>query len=344
MATIKDIARKLNISVSTVSYALNDGPRKVPDEVKARVLQTAEELGYRPNRVARSLKQGRSNTIGLAAEHSIRDVYLGFFHHHALNGVLSECEAEGLDVLVFSQVKARRDRGQLNELMDGRADGILFISPMPESAAVAKLRAEKFPHVTISGDHSCETVNSGVDNASGVRKALRHLAELGHSSIGYLKTSNDSIDGLERNQAVLQIAKELKLNLRPEWILPGNLTLPGGSEAAEMMLQLDQLPTAVLAANDDSAVGFVQRMQEAGIYTPRDLSVIGFDNSDHSQWSMPDLTTIQHPVDEIARSGLRSLARLVRGEEAFSTRFDPRLIVRGSTGPPRSSLEVKRAR
>jgi DNA-binding LacI/PurR family transcriptional regulator len=344
MATIKDIARKLNISVSTVSYALNDGPRKVPDEVKARVLQTAEELGYRPNRVARSLKQGRSNTIGVAAEHTITDFYLGFFHHHALNGVLSECEEEGLDVLVFSQVKARRDKGQLDELMDGRADGILIISPVPHSAAVAELRGQKFPHVTISGDASAETVNSGVDNSAGVRKALSHLADLGHSSIGYLSSSDDTIDGLERDLAVHQIAKELNLDLRPEWVFPGSFTQEGGSEAAEAMLQLDHFPTAVFGANDESAFGFVHRLHEAGVSVPQDISVIGFDNASHARWAVPALTTIQQPVDEIARSAVRSLARLIRGEEAFSTRFAPRLIVRGSTGPPRSSLEVKRAR
>ncbi len=335
MATIKDIARRLNISVSTVSYALNDGPRQVTPEVKERVRQAAIDLGYRPNRVARSLKQGRSHTIGVAAERSMADFYMSFFQYNALNGVLNECEDEGLDVLIFSQVDMRREKGRLDELLDGRADGILFISPPAGSQAVAELRAHKFPHVTISGDPGTETVNAIVDNAVGVKMALQHLADLGHNSVGYIRGGSGLADGLERDAAMVQFARELNLELRPEWILPGDFTQPGGRDAAERLLVQKEWPTAVFGSNDEAAVGFVHRLHEDGVSVPVDISVIGFDDSSHARASLPPLTTIQQPVGEIARSAVRALARLIRGEEAYSTRFEPRLVVRGSTSSPK---------
>ncbi len=335
MATIKDIARRLNISVSTVSYALNDGPRKVPAAVKERVLEAAAEMGYRPNRIARSLKQGRSNTIGVAAERSAADFYMSFFQHNALNGVLNECEDQGLDVLIFSQVDMRREHGRLDELLDGRADGILFISPPPDSQAVAELRAHNFPHVTISGEMGSETVNSCVDNEAGVRLALSHLAGLGHTKIGYIQGEPSLTDGAERNDAAIRIAQELGLDLRPDWLLPGNFTLVGGREAAETLLAQADWPTAVFAANDETAVGFIHRLYEEGIRVPELMSVIGFDDSPHARASLPPLTTIQQPVGEIARSAVRSLASLIRKEEGSSMRFEPTLIVRGTTAAPR---------
>jgi DNA-binding LacI/PurR family transcriptional regulator len=333
MATIKDIAKRLNISVSTVSYALNDGPRRVPEAVKLKVLATAEELGYRPNRLARSLKQGRSHTIGVAAERNGADFYLSFFQHNALNGVLNECEEQGLDVLIFSQVDMRREEGRLNELLDGRVDGILFISPPAESEAVSELRRYGFPHVTVSGDVGAGTVNAIVDNELGVRMALKHLADLGHRDVGYLEGRHDMVDGRERNSAVLRIAGELGLNMRPAWVIPGNFTQAGGIEAGRVFLSLKDRPSAVFAANDESAVGFLHCLHDAGTAVPSDISLIGFDDSSHSRASLPPITTIQQPVGEIARGAVRGLASLIRREEAASMRFEPRLICRASTAP-----------
>ncbi len=335
MATIKDIAKRLNISVSTVSYALNGGPRRVPEAVKAKVIATAEELGYRPNRLARSLKQGRSHTIGVAAERNGADFYLSFFQHNALNGVLNECEEQGLDVLIFSQVDMRREEGRLRELLDGRVDGLLFISPLAKSSVVSDMREHRFPHVTISGDVGAGTVNSIVDNELGVRMALTHLAELGHKGFAYIQGSHELVDGMERNSMVVKAAQEIGLELRPEWILPGSFTQPSGRCAGSAFLDLEDRPTAVFAANDESAVGLIHRLHEAGVKVPDDVSVIGFDDSSHSRASLPPITTIQQPVGEIARGAVRALCRLIRREDAASLRFEPRLIVRGSTTSPK---------
>ena len=166
-ATIKDIARKLNISTSTVSYALNGGPRTVPKEVKERVLALARELEYRPNRIARSLVTRRTNAIGVVPPAIMENVFLSPFVRSAWNGLVNAAGPLGQDLFLYTGHDRNSPDEPGQELLDGRIDGIVFIAPRPDAGAVQFVHDRKFPYSVLSG--AAPGMSFNADNEGGVR-------------------------------------------------------------------------------------------------------------------------------------------------------------------------------
>ncbi len=334
MATIKDIAREAKVSVSTVSYALNDGPRSVPTEVKDRILEVAAKLHYRPNRLARSLITRKSHVIGIVPPRVEMDMIVGPYFVSMLNGIVNTYELLQQDVLILTQIKSTESREAIYPLLDGRCDGAIFLAPPHDSAGIAYLSEINFPHVVLNGRNSTSP-NFDIDNQGGMRLAVQHLAELGHKKIGMLIGPDNHVDGLERNAAFVEAMNSLGLTIKPDWLVDGGFQQSLGLEGGRKILALKDRPTAMCCANDESAVGLYTACKERGIRIPEDISIVGFDNVPMASLVEPNLTTVKQPFDEMSRHAAKSLIALIDGcLITQSKQFATSLVVRSSTARP----------
>ena len=333
-ATIKDIARKLSISTSTVSYALNGGPRSVPAEVKQRVLDTAKELNYRPNRIARSLITRRSHTIGVVPTEASVNLALTPYFQGVLNGILNTAEILSHDVIIYTRYDISKPHEFANTLLDGRADGLIFLAPRSESNAIEMVSSE-IP-VVVTSDEDRKVASFGCDNASGVLKAVSHLVELGHKQIAHVSGPMGMADGVERLAAFEQAMALHGLPILRDWIVDGQFTTAGGYQSGKTLLGANRRPTAVVCGNDESALGFLKAAWELGLQVPRDLSVIGFDNSPIASASYPPITTVRQPLTEIGAAAMTALVNYIDTQvRPDGILFETELVIRASTSGPK---------
>lgn len=338
-STIKDIARKLNISVSTVSYALNDGPRSVPPEVKQKVLETARELDYRPNRLARSLVTRRTQTVGVVPGILNPDLVLSPFVQAVLNGILNALEDEHHDVLIYTGMNVRSSHVQVDRLVDGRIDGVIFLPPAPGEDVLSLLEQRRFPLVTIASQEVEGRVNLSADNAHGAKLAVEHLIHLGHRRIGMIEGLEMHKDAAERRLAFDAALTAHGIELQPDWIASGEFTEQGGANAASVILRQRRRPTALFCANDESAFGALLAARTLGLEVPRDLSVVGYDDITIAQQSIPPLTTIRQSVQDMGRAAVEGLLQMVAGKTVSSRTFEPTLVKRSSTSCPPQDIQ-----
>ncbi|MBX3095730.1 MAG: LacI family DNA-binding transcriptional regulator [Fimbriimonadaceae bacterium] len=334
-ATIKDIAKRLNISVSTVSYALNGGPRTVPEEIRDRVLAVAKELNYRPNRVARSMVTGRSDTIGIVPPEVSENLFLSPYLHLALNGIINEAGRLHQDVLLFTRC-GETDRDELASLLvDGRVDGVIFIAPHFSEKSVELASSMHSPCVTVAGVPLEGVLSFSVDNEAGVAQAMQHFYDLGHRKIAHIAGRLDMQDAILRLQAYQSFLRSHHLPYREEWVGMGQFTIEGGRKAMANLLSLPEPPTAVFCANDEMAIGALFEAHSRNIKVPLEISIAGFDMTPESANVFPGLTTVRQPIGEMSAAAVRALRDIIECREpSENTVFQTDLIVRESTSRP----------
>lgn len=335
MATIKDIAKKLNISVSTVSYVMNDGPRKVPDHVKAKVLATASEIGYRPNRIARMLVTQKSNTIGVVPDQMHIDAMVGPFLRNVFNTILNVAEEKSQDVLFMTTHSERDPELYANSVTDGRVDGVIMIGADQRKPLIDILLKREFPHVLINTHCSPESATFTIDNAAGITMIMQHLYDLGHRKFGLVAGIPGNGDSQLRESAFDQFLLAADAVSLPAWRANGFFNLEGGFQAAQQILTSGPRPTALIALNDESALGALRCAQEHGIKVPDELSITGFDNTEWVQLTEIPITTIAQNEQVIAQAATRSLLQQIAGEPVENKIFPPELIIRASTTHPK---------
>ncbi len=333
--TIKDIAKELNISVSTVSYALNGGPRSVPPEVRDRVLAVAKKLNYRPNRVARSMVTGKSDTIGVVPPEVSENVFLGPYMQLALNGILNEAGRLHQDILLFTRY-SETERDELASIMvDGRVDGVIFVAPHFSEKSVEIATSMHSPCVNISGVPLEGILTFCVDNESGVMSVLQHLYDLGHRKIAHIAGRLDMQDAIVRLQAYQTFLRSKQLVYREDWVGMGQFMIEGGRKAMAQLMALPDPPTAVFCANDEMAIGAMVEALSQGKDVPRDISIAGFDMTPGSANVYPGLTTVAQPISEMSAAAVRALREMIEGREPDEqTVFQTELIIRQSTSRP----------
>lgn len=334
--TLKDIARKLNISQSTVSYALNGGPRPVPAELKAKIIETARELNYRPNRVARAMVTGRSQTIGVIFPELIEDPFSSVYHQLALNGIANKARQLNQDVLLFTGYNGEGDDELISIMADGRVDGVVFIAPYASQGALITAASKQVPCVVVAGEPPPRVASFGVNNLKGMEQGLNHLYDLGHRKIGHIAGDLGMLDARMRLRAYKEFLERKGLPYREDYVRSGNFLIQGGRTVAREILSVDDPPTALACADDLMARGALYAALEKGLSVPEDLSVVGFGMIPGSEDTYPPLTTINHPVSELASEAFEALLHLVEGERVPETTIlDTELVVRRSTASPR---------
>ncbi len=348
--TLKQVAASLDLSPTTVSLVLNRAPgaASIPPETHRRVIAAAEELGYRPDFVARSLRSRRSLSIGVLVP-EIGDAYAS----DVLSGIERRLLQDGYFYLIASH-RSRSDllKKHMQLLRDRLVEGfILVATPLDEPPGV--------PSVAIAGHDSLEHVTNVVlDHDRAATLALSHLADLGHERIALFKGPDHSADTEPRWQAILKAAAEMGLEIRPELTLQlggdtGDEQLPAqrvyeeGYSLGNKLLRAGSPFTALFAFNDVSAIGAMRAFLDAGLEVPRQTSVVGFDDINAAAFQNPSLTTVHQPLDHMGDMAAKILLERLSGDafdpENFVT-IEPELVVRDSTGPaPRGRKTVRRA-
>ena len=325
--TIKDVARRANVSVATVSRALN-GHQNVADEVRKRVLSVADQMRYSPHHAARSLSSRRTQTIGVV----LPDLY-GEFFSELVRGIDQVAREQGLHLLVSSYHGHPQEQGAALRAMRGRVDGLLLMSPFVDDMdSLAGDLPSSMPTVlmnTALADSDRPSI--GVDNHGGAKAMMRHLLDAGHRRIAFIAGPEDNFDANERLRGYRDALAERGIE---PWVLPGDFDEASGHRAGQALLAVAQRPDAVFAANDMMALGCLFALNQGGVRVPGDIALAGFDDIPLSRYVHPALTTMRV---EIAELGARAIRRLLEAQAADPHThperllLEPRLVVRESS-------------
>ncbi len=319
MTTIRDVAKRAGVSVTTASYALND-TGSIGEATRRRVQEAAEELNYHPNAFARNLKKRKTHTIGVFISR-----FGGTFYEEILEGIHNLILDTDYELLVCPESRSTR-RILLHRQVDG---AIVFDSKISDDD-VLKLASRRFPIVVLDRDLQNDFILPILlDNAPGVREAFAHLYQQSFRKMCYVAGAMDSFDNAERMETFLAEAEQHDLHIP---IYQGNFTEISGYEAAITIIQSGDLPEAVFCANDQMAIGFLRAMHEHGLHAPDDMAVVGFDDIPLSRYMQPSVSTIGTPRLEWGTTAVRQLIDFLENETPFQPRRLPtRFIARQSS-------------
>lgn len=339
MATIRDVAKESGVSVATVSYVLNNGPRPVRAETRQRVLTVMGRLDYHPNAMARGLVRRRMNTLGVLFASVESAVVTNVYASGILQGIFTAASELGFNVTLFTE-PWRDARHSAPRFRDRRTDGVLIVSPPQDSDMVAGLAALGLPLVVISLSQDTPAVPSvDVDNAKGACLATEHLLSLGHTRIAHLMGEKNLISTSRRRDGFRAALASAGLAVPERFLVPASYsayyTDATRSSIRNLLTQPDP-PTAIFAGNDLLALAVIEAARELGIDLPGELSIMGFDDSPVAPMASPPLTTIQQPLSDIGKTATRLLVERVEGKPVPPTAhlLEPALVARGSTAPP----------
>jgi DNA-binding LacI/PurR family transcriptional regulator len=326
-----DVAAKAGVSRALVSIVFRGRPG-ASQETRDRVLRVADEIGYRPDSAARLLARGRSRTLGV-----MFTVHQAF-HTDLIEAIYPEAERLGYDVLLSASAQGRSEAKAVEALLSHRCEALILLGPDAEAPyldalgqrAVTVSVSRHVPRARVDFVHSAE--------AKGARQAMDHLVELGHRRIVHIDGGRGP-GSVERRRAYRAAMRRHGLESEVR-VIPGDHTEQSGIDTGRLLLaERDRglpLPTAVLAGNDRSAMGLLMSLTRAGIDVPHDLSVVGYDDSHLSHLMPIGLTTVRQDAVLMAEHAVRfAVERLENPElEPREAVLDPKLVVRGSSGPP----------
>ncbi|HEX6351802.1 LacI family DNA-binding transcriptional regulator [Actinophytocola sp.] len=327
--TMEDVAAKAGVSRALVSLVFRDQPG-ASEATRDRVYQAAAELGYRPDTAAQMLARSRTRVIGVMV--TMRNT----FHADLVDAIYPAAEDLGYDILLSATSPGRDERQAVEALLGHRCEGLLLLGPNldPEyvthvgrQAAVVPV-GRRYPDCGVSSVHAAES--------KGVRQVIDHLAELGHRDIVHVD-GGDRPGSAERRKAYRTAMRRHGLadHIR---VLAGKHTEAAGAEAAQQLLaDRTHLPTAVFASNDRAAIGVLDAFQRAGLSTPGDISVAGYDDSLLAQLSHIDLTTVNQNPQRQGELAVRAAVAAIEDPDSGPQdhAVDPKLVIRGTTAQPR---------
>ncbi|HVZ82848.1 MAG TPA: LacI family DNA-binding transcriptional regulator [Terracidiphilus sp.] len=335
--SLRTLGEYLNLSPATISLVLNNAPgvRSIPQETRDRVIAAAAKFDYRPSFYARSLRKRQSYTVGVLVP-ELSDNYAT----EVLTGVEELLLEEGYFYLTVSH---RRKPDLIEEyprlLMDRSVEGFILIDTILEKSL-------NLPVVAIAGHRKIEGVTNVVlDQRRAAELALRHLYQLGHRRIAFMRGGSHSSDADDRWRCLMTVARELKLQVPPELTVELKLRVSTpelGFEPANEIIQRGGDFTAIVCYNDVSAIGAIRALMNHGLRVPDDVSVVGFDDIESAAFHNPSLTTIRQPLTQMGSAAARILLQRIRGQATFPdiVPIHPELVIRESTCPP----NPKRAR
>lgn len=324
--TIIDVATKAGVSKSLVSLVLR-GATSVSREKRELVLQTAAELGYRPNGAARSLVQRRSNLLGVV----LSDLHNPFFAE-VIDGVQAEAGVRGYRAVMSVVDKhALGERRALDMLLELRVDGLILASPMLDALTIDSAAAE-VPVVLVARRSRLTSIDSVTnDDPSGAKLVVEHLADLGHTHIAHIDGgaaagAAERRKGFEREMQ----RRGLEAHMR---VVSGAYSDEGGRQGVAELFEHGTPPTALFVANDIAALGAMSALAARGLRVPDDVSVVGYDNTALAAVNQINLTTVDQPRPDMGRTAVTLLMERFSGrrDSARHVLMPPRLVVRGTT-------------
>lgn len=330
--SLKELAEHLGLSSATISLVINRSPgaKSIPPATQERVRKAARELNYRPNLMARSLRQKRSFTVGVLVP-EVSEGYAAM----VLSGIEDHLLQEGYFYFVMSHRHRRDLIDEYPFLLQQRAvEGIIAVDTLlTEPPAL--------PVVAISGHRDVPGVtNIILDHNLAVHLALEHLQKLGHSKIATIKGQDFSSDTEIRWRALHAVAKQLGITISERLSVQLDRDSPSpeiGCAVTRRLLEGGEPFTALVAFNDISAIGAIQALRESGKRVPEDVSVVGFDDIQSAAYQNPGLTTVRQPLRQMGVVAAETLLQRINSPARNSYRKEivlkPELVVRGTTAP-----------
>jgi LacI family transcriptional regulator len=331
---IRTVAALAKVSIATVSRTVNGSPA-VSDRLSKRVWQAIEQLNYFPNTHARTLVSGRSRLFGIIVENITNP-----FFPELIQSFEEVAVAHGYEILVSS---SNSDPAILancvRRMLERKVDGVAVLSFGAEEPVLDQLVNRDIPMVLAEfrlADPKVSTIL--MDYNTGIREAVNHLVELGHRKIAFLAGPYKLHSAITRENDYRRALEAAGLGIQKKWIIECDHTLKGGVTGFGKLRALAMPPTAILCSNDMTAIGVLRAAYNAGLRVPQDLSVIGLDDIDFAEFTLPPLTTIRLSRHDLAQAAFEALRQ--QAEEPVAAKIQREflvstsLVVRGSTAPP----------
>ncbi|MBK8034529.1 MAG: LacI family DNA-binding transcriptional regulator [Chloroflexi bacterium] len=334
--TISDIAKGAGVSKTTVSFAFNT-PERLPADTVQRILKVAEELGYVPNPIARSMTSNRTGNIGLLFPQPVQTILNNPYTLELLQGIGQVCDAHGLNIVLVSP-----RLGNMRQAVSAAVvDGFLTIGLEHYKSTIRLLEQREIPYVMVDSDPHPGAICVNIDDETGAYAAMRHVLEQGHRDIVILGIESGKHGRFDeyvgtiryRMRGYQRALAEFGLTLNGERVrlVECPCTAAGGANAFDHLLREQRLPTAFVAMADILAVGLLETSIRHGLSVPKHFSIVGFDDLPIARWLHPPLTTVTQPVHEKGVLAAELLRRHMAGEAPIQDHVLPtRLIERRS--------------
>lgn len=326
---MRDVARATNVSIQTVSSVINDKPG-ITQETRQRVLAAIEALGYRPYRVAQSLRTRATQTIALI----VSDITNPFF---ATVASIAEdiAHAHGYSLVLYNtHYDAQREATYFQAVLDRWIDGLLFVGTFDQLNGLDRVQQAGVPVVALDRiPAGYEGPSITLDNTRAGQLVAEHLLALGHTRLAHISGPPGLRLARERERSFVDTVRARGLEPAPSVAGDEHWSTASGFAAMTRLLADGTRPTAIFAANDQMAIGAIAAAFQSGLRVPDDLSVVGVDDIELASFHHPPLTTVAQPIQDLAREAVRLLLEGLQGAVSGSTQIvlKPTLIVRGST-------------
>ncbi|MGI8315900.1 LacI family DNA-binding transcriptional regulator [Halobacillus mangrovi] len=301
MSTLKDVAKKANVSVATASYVMNDS-KLITQPTKDKVLLAAKELGYRPNRNAKNLKKSKTNIIGF-----FLSGFTGPFFNEILEGIQDTVIEKGYEMVVC----ASDDKHRL--LVERYVDGAIILNYHISNDLLNSLASDKFPMVVLDRELDNPYVKEVLlPNKLGIDQSVNHLVEQGHQRIGFIAGSEESYDGEKRLEGFKESLAKRGLTFHESDLIRADFTeISGMFGMMDYLDNHDEYPTAFVSANDEMAMGAIKAVQHRGLKVPEQIAFVGFDDIDLAQYFQPSLSTVRVQKKLWGRIAAESMFRML---------------------------------
>jgi len=327
---MKDVAEIAGVSYTTVSHVVNKS-RFVEEWTKKRVLAAIKELDYHPNILARGFKTGKSYTIGLI----VSDITNPFFPE-IIRGVEAEAFSSNYGILLSSTNYDHKKTSLLvNRLIEKKVDGAIIATLEADFLLSSYLASNKIPVVLLDWGITDYLISNIKENyTTGMEQAINHLMKLGHKNIAFVSGPANFKSVTNRKEAFISIANSYLDKISKLTIIEENLRISGGEAAADKILSLPSLPTAVITSSDLIAIEFIRRIKGVGLNVPGDISVIGFNDIFLATFIEPPLTTIGVPRYQIGQLAWKLMNQFIKSKnkKGREEAVDTSLVIRGTTG------------
>lgn len=326
MANIREVAKLAGVSVATVSRALTN-PEKVSQKSLDKVNTAIQQVGYRPNLLARNFRATRSFTLVVLVPNITNP-----FFSQVIQAIEDRAQQKGYAVLLGDTRESQKREQEYVQRVETRlADGVIQLRPQSMSPS-----NHNIPWVNACGVESTPGPSIRIDNVASSKTIVDYLISLGHTKIGAITGLKDNPHSIDRLAGYKQSLDAAGIPFDRSLVAEGDFSMWSGQGAAHQFFQLDSRPTAICCFNDEMAIGAIQACKARGLNVPKDISITGFDDIAYARYSDPGLTTMAQPSEEIGKIALDMLVRIIEGEDLATQRvvLPTQFIIRQSTAPP----------
>jgi LacI family transcriptional regulator len=303
--TIADVARAANVSIATVSRALNDRRYPMRRETRERVLAAVRDLNFRPNPLARGMITKETRTVGLL----LPDIANPYYPKIA-RGLEDAALARDYAVVVCNTDGQASKAAYYIDVLQKRVDGIIITGEVGDAAKLASLGA----NVVVIGRHDLPYPAIRIDNVAAARQATKHLIENGHRRIGVIAFPAATTSGIDRLAGFRAELKKNRIAYDPDLTIAGDFGEESGYRAARAFLSLPSPPTAILAFNDRMAIGVIAAASDMSVSIPNQLAVVGFDDIPTASFVRPALTSVTLPAHALGIAAMEAMLELLNGQ------------------------------